>query len=344
MAEITPEQQIAKMWQHIRGYHVVHFVNIGGKLALFDELKGAADGLTAAALAEALDLHPPYVDVWCKTGVHYELLDVDAQGRYRLAPHIDLILADRGGPRFLRPYFSASVDHLGPDMQRYPEFFRSGETYTYQEHGEAFSRDISEITAGLHVVVARRLLPSIPGMKDRLDAGAAVLDMGCGAGGLLIRIAQAYPEVRCVGVDVDLHGITIARDNVALAGLDERVQVEHLDGGEIHHAGEFDLVTLFEVLHEVPPPVRAQVLANCHKALKDDGVLFILDETYPSDAEELRDPAFTFAVQTGFNELIWGNVVPTREEQEALLAEAGFVDLQRMSVGEIFTMITARKG
>jgi 2-polyprenyl-3-methyl-5-hydroxy-6-metoxy-1,4-benzoquinol methylase len=343
MSEITPEQQLIRMWEHIRGFHVVHHVSIGTKLALFDELKEAPEGLTAAQLANALDLHEPYVENWCKTGHSYEILNAGAGNTYRLAPHMDQILASRGNPRYLAPYFTGAIDHFGPDLERYPEFFRSGQTYTFQEHGEAFSKAIADITAGLHVVVARHLLPAIPGLKDRLDDGASVLDMGCGAGGLLIRIAQTYQNAACTGVDVDVHGIAIARDNVAQAGLEDRIAIEHLDGDAIAHENEFDVVTLFEVLHEVPENVRAPILANCHRAMKSDGVLFILDETYPSTPEDLRNPEFAFAVQTGFNELIWGNIVPTREEQDALLHDAGFTGVERSVIGDIFTMITAHK-
>ncbi len=48
-------------------------------------------------------------------------------------------------------------------------------------------------------------------------------------------------------------------------------------------------------------------------------------------------------MQTAFNELVWGNVVPTREEQEALLGGAGFGEVQRTPLGGIFTVLTAEK-
>ena len=341
MSEITAEQQVSRMWQHIKGFHVVHFVNIGEKLGFFDQLRQAEAGLSVADLA-AGKLHDPYVKVWCDTGIGYEILEPVGE-RYRLAANLDVVLADPGGPRNLTPYFACAVDYLSHDMERYPEFFKSGDTYTFQEHGDEFSRAIGDITGGLHIVVAKRLLPAIPGLKEVLDAEARILDMGCGAGGLLVRLAKTYTTAICVGVDVDAHGVAAARERVAAAGLDERVSIEHLTGEAIEHHDAFDLVTLFEVLHEIPVPVRSQVLANCFQALKPGGALFILDETYPSEAADLAKPEYAFAVQTAFNELIWGNVVPTREEQESLLGEAGFVDLQRAQIGDIFTMITASK-
>ncbi len=343
MTEVTAERQTARLWEHIKGFHVVHHINIGDKLGLWARLAAAGeDGLTAAELAGE-DLHLPYIETWCQTGVAYELMDVDRKGRFWLAPHYDMILAKPGNPWFLTPYCVTVTDYLGADLLHYPEFFRSGGTYTFQEHGEAFSQSIAATTAGLHLVVARRLLPAVPGLKDRLDGGGAVLDMGCGTGGLLTQIARAFPAANCIGVDVDAHGIKLGQANLAKSDFGDRVRLELINGDTIDHAEEFDVVTLFEVLHELPVPIRPQVLANCHRALKPDGVLFIVDETYPANPEELRDPEFGFAVQTAFNELIWGNQVPTRADQDALLTAAGFRETDRQMVGGLFTVITAAK-
>lgn len=343
MAEITPDVQTARVWEYIKGFHAVHLVNVGLELGLFAKLNEAPDGLTPAQLARALELHEPYVAVWCKTAYAYEILEVTEDGTFRLAPYFDLLLVERGNPRYLAPYFGIAIAHYGPDMERYPEFFRTGATYSYQDHGEDFSRAVAELTDGFHTLVTRRLLPALPGLEDKLRAGASVLDMGCGAAGLLIKMAQAFPECTCVGVDVDAHGVAMAQENIARAGLGARIRAEHLDGDSIGHEDEFDLVTLVEVLHELPVAVRPGVLANCYKALKGGGLLFILDETYPSTLGDLRRPEYGFAVQTAFNELVWGNVVPTREEQEALLGGAGFGEVQRTPLGGIFTVLTAEK-
>ncbi|MDP6708200.1 MAG: class I SAM-dependent methyltransferase [Alphaproteobacteria bacterium] len=343
MTEITVEQQTERLWDYVKGFHAVHLIDTGVKLGLFQSLDEAEAGLTPEALAEAHGLHAPYVRVWCQTACAYHLLDPAADGAFALAPHLEQLLVQMGNPRNLGAYFRGCVDFLGADMSRYPEFFKSGGTYTFQEHGLEFSQTIADTTAGLQAAVARHFLPSVPGVREVLEGGGAVLDMGCGGGNLMLQIAKAFAECRCVGVDVDAHGITLATGAIAEAGLADRVSAEHTDGGEIGHENEFDVCTLFEVLHELPMAVRAQVMANAHRALKPGGTLFILDETYPSVPEDLRRPEYAFSVQTAYNELIWGNVVPTKEDQESLLGEAGFTDLQRGEVGGLFTLLTAKK-
>lgn len=74
------------------------------------------------------------------------------------------------------------------------------------------------------------------------------------------------------------------------------------------------------------------------------GRVVIVDETYPSTPEDARRPEFLFPVQTGLEELMWGNIVPTREEQERLLREAGFAEpIDRTLIGEGFTLLSTRK-
>lgn len=343
--DVTPEQQTDLMWDYLKGFHAVHLIDIGGKLGLFEAIAAAEGGISAATLAEELGLHPPYVDVLCRTAYAYQLLDGDegAEPTYRLAPHFDTILVDRRHPRFLAPYFRGATSYYAEDFARYPDYLRSGEVFSFQDHGQEFSDAIATTTSGFHPIIARRMLPSIPGLKDKLADGAKVLDMGCGAAGLLMRIAEAHPNATCVGVDVDRHGIDLANQRIADAGLADRVTAELIDGGEIAHADEFDVVTMFEVLHEIPLGVRAQVIANCHKALKPGAPLYILDETYPRDLAGLRDREHALAVQTAFNELIWGNVVPTADDQDALLKGAGFARIERMQIATYFTAITAWK-
>jgi cyclopropane fatty-acyl-phospholipid synthase-like methyltransferase len=108
-------------------------------------------------------------------------------------------------------------------------------------------------------------------------------------------------------------------------------------------AGAFDAVVMIEVLHEIAPQIRPAVVGAAARTLKAGGWMVIVDETYPSTLDEARRPEFRFPLQTGFEELIWGNVIPTREEQETLLRDAGMKGLiNRELIGEGFTVLTVR--
>ncbi len=341
----TPAQDPADLlWGYLKGFHAVHHMAMGTELGLFEKIHAAGEaGRDTAELAAELGLHPPYVDVWCRTGYHFGLLEATEGGGFRLATMMDKLLVDGGDPRNLAPFISTTVTYGSDDLRRYPEFFRSGGTHRFQDHGEEFSRHVGATTASFHTVVARRMLAGIPGMKDKLEAGASVLDVGCGVGGLMIKIAQVWPNSRCHGVDIDPHGVAQAQANVAASDVADRVTAAAVGPEGIDRAGEFDLAVMFEVLHEIDAAVRPDVLKDVSRSLKPGGALFLLDETYPSDLAGLRDASYNFAVQTQFAELIWGNTVPTIEVQRELFADAGLKEIAREAIGGIFTMMVAVK-
>jgi SAM-dependent methyltransferase len=136
----------------------------------------------------------------------------------------------------------------------------------------------------------------------------------------------------------------LARDRIEKAGIGERAQVRQGSVGATVAPSSVDAVVMVEVLHEIAPKVRPSVINECAVALKSGGWLLIVDETYPSTLEELRKPEFRFPLMTGFEEMVWGNVLPTREEQEKLLRDAGLTGaIDRTVIGEGFTVLATRK-
>ena len=344
MTETPAADPTDLLWGYLKGFHAVHHMAMGTELGLFAKIAAAGEGgCDPSALAKDLGLHPPYVDVWCRTGYHYGFLEAGEAGCFRLAEMMDKLLGDGADPRNLAPYITSTVNFGSDDLRSYPGFFRDGGTHRFQDHGDDFSRHVGDTTAGFHTVVARRMLGGIPGLKETLEAGASVLDVGCGTGGLMIKIAQAWPNSQCHGVDIDPHGVEQASANVAASDVAGRVTVEAVGPDGIGRNGEFDLAVMFEVLHEIDDAIRPDVFKDVGRSLKPGGIMFILDETYPSDLAGLRDPGFNFAVQTQFNELIWGNVVPTIEMQRELFASAGLKEIAREPIGGIFTMLVAVK-
>jgi ubiquinone/menaquinone biosynthesis C-methylase UbiE len=98
--------------------------------------------------------------------------------------------------------------------------------------------------------------------------------------------------------------------------------VEILEGDveSIAPTNSFDAALMVEVLHEVAPAQRLALLQGCFRILRPGGWLVMLDETNPSTLQEAREPQFSSALQTGFEELICGNVIPTRQERNGYCA------------------------
>lgn len=338
---VSADDQVARIFEWRRGFNTIHLIDLGVNLGLFRAL-AEIPGQTAADLAGRLGLHPPYVDVWCKTAFGQALLDADEQGRYRLAPHFDTILASPTHPRYLGGYVRLGTEVAAEDFRRLREAFRSADVKPFQGRGEHFNQAIAESTQGLQVVTAKKILPALAGLGERLAAGGGLLEIGCGTGNFLLQAAKAFPQARCAGVDIDDDSLAAARAKIRDAGLAERVSVhkEKVDDA----AGAFDACVMIEVLHEIAPSIRPVVVSAAARTLKPGGWMVIVDETYPSTLEEARRPEFRFPLQTGFEELLWGNVIPTREEQEKLLRDAGLKGaINRDLIGEGFTVLTVQR-
>jgi SAM-dependent methyltransferase len=339
--EITADLQVARIFEWRRGFNTIHLIDLGVHLGLFRAL-AETPGQCAEELASRLNLHAPYVEVWCKTAYGVELLDADEAGNYRLAPHMDAILASPTHPRYLGGYVRLGTEVAAEDFRRCRDSFRSGSVKPFQGRGDHFNQAIAESTQGLQVVTAKKILPGLAGLAERLAAGGAILEIGCGTGNFLLQAAKAFPNARLAGVDIDDESLALARDKLLKAGLEKRVTVhkEKVDDA----IGGFDAVVMIEVLHEIAQGIRPAVVAGAARALKAGGWMVIIDETYPGSLQEARRPEFRFPLQTGFEELLWGNVIPTREEQESLLRDAGLKGaIGRDLIGEGFTVLTVQR-
>ena len=339
---ISVDDQVAKIFTWRRGFNAVFLIDIGVELGLFKTL-AEKPGQTAAQIAADLKLHPPYVDVWCMTALGLGLLDADAQRHFTLAPYMDKILACPGHPRDLTGYIRLGTAFLTEDFELCRKAFRTGETVPFQGRSHAFADTIGDAIGGLHMATARKILPDLDGMPERLENGARVLEIGCGTGRFLMQLAKAWPNAHCTGADIDPTGIEIARNKIGMAGMESRIEVIESDVADLPEAS-FDAVVMIEVLHEIAPQIRQHVINGCAHVLKPGGWLLIVDETYPSTIEEARRPEFQFPLQTGFEEMTWGNVIPTREEQEQLLSVAGFKGApDRSLIGEGFTILSIKR-
>ena len=339
----TAEAQVARVFGWRRGFNAMHLIDLGVRLGLFKAI-AETPGAKPEEIAESLGLHAPYVGTWCTTAYSFGLLEAEEDRRFHLAPYIDQILAKPSHPRYLGGYVRLGTEFATEDHRYCLEAFRTGATVPFQGRSEAFADVVAESTAGLQVLSARKLLPELPGLKERLDSGGTILEVGCGTGRHLVQLSDAFPQARCVGVDIDPTGMKAARAAIDSAGVADRVDLVEGDIATAVAEGSADAVVMIEVLHEIAPQSRQDIVTACHRALAAEGWLLIVDETYPSTLAESRKAEFLFPVQTGFEELTWGNVVPTREEQDSLLRRAGFEgEIGRSIIGEGFTVLTAQK-
>jgi 2-polyprenyl-3-methyl-5-hydroxy-6-metoxy-1,4-benzoquinol methylase len=108
------------------------------------------------------------------------------------------------------------------------------------------------------------------------DPPARVADIACGFGWSSIGMAKGYPKIRVDGYDLDAPSIEKANANAREHGVADRVHFEARDAGDPKLAGQYDLVTMFEALHDMSQPV--EVLKTARKLVGDRGTVLVIDE------------------------------------------------------------------
>lgn len=231
-------------------------VIIGDRLGLY---KALAEGGPASTveLAERTETHERYIREWCAAQAAAGYVDYDpATGRYALNPIQAMVFADEGGPAFLAGGFELIAATIR-DEPKITAAFRSGDGVGWHEHHECLFRGTERFfRPGYNANLVTSWLPALDGVVDKLEAGARVADIGCGHGASTILMAQAYPKSHFTGIDYHPASIERARAAAKDAGVDDRVRFE-VAAAKDFGGGPYDLITIFDALHDMGDPVGA---------------------------------------------------------------------------------------
>ena len=249
-------------------------VLVGDRLGLFKAL-AASGPLTSAALAKRTDTAERYVREWlaAQTASGYVSYDAATQ-TFRLQPEQAEVLANEQGTAFLAGFFDIA-EAMFRAVPKITDAFRSGRGLGWHEHPRClFCGTERFFRAGYRQNLVSDWLPALDGVVAKLEAGAAVADIGCGHGASTIIMAQAYPRSRFFGFDYHLPSVEAARDAAAAAGVGDRVTFEVATAKEFPARG-YDLVTCFDCLHDMGDPVGAAV--HVRASLADDGTWLVVE-------------------------------------------------------------------
>ena len=266
-------------------------VYLGERLGLYRAL--AADGpATSTELAGRTGTVERYVREWLEHHAASGLLEVDdpAAGplarRYRLPPAHAAVLANPDDLRY-RAFNGVEIARAARQLPDLAEAFRTGgapPALPWAPEGRAdYNRAVYLNLLGT------QWLPGIADVDRRLrdQPPARVADLACGPGWSSIAMAQAYPLISVDGFDLDRDVIAAARLHAAQAGLAGRLTFAATDAAEpggpggSEWSGRYDLVTIFEALHDMARPV--DVLRTARGLLNPSGSVIVADELVADD-------------------------------------------------------------
>jgi precorrin-6B methylase 2 len=180
------------------------------------------------------------------------------------------------------------------------------------------------------------MLDAIPGLRERLARpGASMLDIGAGAAGLAIAMAQAFPELRVIGIEPSSEALTEARSAIAAARLGSRIAMRQQLGQDLDDDGLHAYAWVAQMF--VPDDAIDAVWRATWRALEPGGVVCTLSVATVGDD--------FFSAVSRWRNVGWGGGARTPDVVVAQLEAAGFAEIVAMPTpaGTAFTPIVARR-
>ena len=278
-------------------------IHIGRELGLYESLRDTGPQ-TSVELARSTATDERYVREWLEHQAVGDIITVDdasapaTERRYALPDGHAEGLLDHTSPYASGPFAQYAVGLYEP-LREVIDAFRTGAGVPYElyENGRIAQAE------GNRPMFVHELgsawIPALPEIDSAFRAhGGRVADIACGGGWSSIEMARAYPKVQVDGFDLDPASIEMADANLRGSGVESRVRFRCVDAAEARSPEGYDLVTIFEAVHDMADPVS--VLATARELLAPGGVVLVADEKagheFQAPADQLEQLFYGFSV------------------------------------------------
>jgi hypothetical protein len=307
-------------------------VVMGDKLGYY-RIMASGDAISPAELAERSGTAAPYVREWLNAQAAGGYVTYDpGTGRYTLPPEQAVALTVEDSPAFLPGLFQITLGTVH-DAEQVLAAARSGSGVGWHEHHtdvhvgcERFFRP------SYNANLIEAWLPALDGVVAKLRTGATVADVGCGHGASTILMAQAFPNSSFVGSDYHPESIETARARAAAAGVGDRIRFEVAAADQFSGTG-YDLVTMFDCLHDMGDPVGAA--KHVRDAVAADGTWMIVEPMAGDHVEDNLNPVGR--AYYGFSALLCTPASLSQDVGLALGTQAGPARLRDVATAGGFT-------
>ncbi len=251
-------------------------MSIGHRTGIFDVMR-ALPPSTSEEMAKASGLNERYVREWLGAMVTAGVIDVDPKSaRYTLpAEHAAFLTRAAGADNFA--VFTQYIGILGSVEDKIVECFKKGGGVPYDDFLRFHAVMAEDSGQSVLSALESHVLPLVSGLTDRLAKGISVLDIGCGSGRILNRLAELYSNSRFTGMDISVEAIGTARVEASQKRMQnvEFVVRDLSDFDETAEPEAFDLITSFDAIHDQIKPLN--VLKGIYRTLKSNGVYLMQD-------------------------------------------------------------------
>ncbi len=248
-------------------------ISVGHRTGLFDAMSDMTPS-TPKAIARRTGLSERYIREWLGAMYTARVVEHDpTQGTYTLPTEHAAWLTRAAGSNNLAAS-TQWIGLLGAAENDVVEAFVHGKGVPYSAYSRFHEVMAEESQQTVVAALREHILPLVPGLSQKLIEGLDVLDVGCGAGRALIRLAESFPSSRFTGYDFSEEAIQTAREDAQKKGL-SNVRFVVQDAAAFTDAEAYDLVLTFDAIHDQARPET--VLDNIRRALRPGGVYLCQD-------------------------------------------------------------------
>jgi ubiquinone/menaquinone biosynthesis C-methylase UbiE len=251
-------------------------VAVGHRVGLFDAMQDLPPA-TSDEIARRAGLNERYVREWLGAMVTSRVIDVDPESnRYWLPSEHAAFLTRAAGADNIA-VFGQYISLLGSVEDDIVECFKNGGGVPYAKFPRFHAVMAEDSGQSVLSSLETHIVPLVPELADQLAKGIKMLDVGCGRGRIMNRLAELYPKSRFTGIDLSSEAVLTAWQEAAEKKL-RNVEFIVSDLSQFHEKAEqeaFDLITTFDAIHDQAKPLN--VLKGICRALKSDGVYLMQD-------------------------------------------------------------------
>jgi SAM-dependent methyltransferase len=257
-------------------------VVIGEKLGLYKALLGGP--MSSAQLAAKTQTDERYLREWLASQAAGGYITYDEKNdKFSLSEEQAFTMAMEDSPAYLPGAFELALGSLAA-VPRITESFRTGAGMGWHEHVDGVFHGCEKFfRPGYAANLVSSWIPALHDVREKLEAGARVADIGCGKGASTILMAKAFPNSRFFGFDYHDKSIEAARESAWRNGVDDRVTFEVAKAKDFP-GKDYDFVAVFDCLHDMGDPIGAA--AHVRQSLGKDGTWMVVE---PFANDQLKD-------------------------------------------------------
>jgi 2-polyprenyl-3-methyl-5-hydroxy-6-metoxy-1,4-benzoquinol methylase len=181
-----------------------------------------------------------------------------------------------------------AIGSMWLDADKVAQSFKTGRGVDWgQHHNLLFEGTERFFRPGYNANLIASWIPALEGVKEKLEKGALVADVGCGHGASTILMAKSFPKSTFLGFDFHKPSIQAASKRAKAAGVSKNARFQVAKSTNFPGKG-YDLVTFFDCFHDMADPEGAA--KHVRAKLKSDGTWMLVEPFAKDNPQENHNP------------------------------------------------------